>query len=286
MDVISRIDTAYQTMSKGHKAIARYVFDHYDKAAFMNVSRLAEVTGVSEATVVRFSTELGYEKYQQFQHAVWEYAKSRLTSLQRMDIGCERMERTDILNSVLNSDIDKIRSTLAAVDEDEFNRVVETIAKARRIYIIGLRSAASLASFLGYYLNLIFDDVRVVNSVSASEIFEQLYRTGEQDVVIGISFPRYSNRTVNALKYAKSKNSTVIGVTDGAMSPINATADFCLHARSDMESFVDSLVAPFSLMNALIVALGARKKDQVYQNLENLETIWKEYQVYDNADEE
>ncbi len=286
MDVISKIDAAYESMSKGHKAIARYIFENYDKAAFMNVSRLSEVTGVSEATVVRFSTELGYEKYQQFQHAVWEYAKSRLTSVQRMDIGYERMENTGILNSVLNADIDKIRSTLAAINEDEFQQVVETIAKARRIYIIGLRSAASLASFLGYYLNLIFDDVRTVSSVSTTDIFDQLYRVGAEDVVIGISFPRYSQRTVNALKYAKSKGGTVIGVTDGAMSPIHDTADHCLLARSDMESFVDSLVAPFSLMNALIVALGAQKKEQVYKNLENLETIWKEYQVYDNADEE
>ena len=286
MDVISKIDAIYDTMSKGHKMIARYVFDNYDKAAFMNVSQLSEATGVSEATVVRFSTELGYEKYQQFQRAVWEYAKSRLTSVQRMDIGYERMERVGILSSVLNADIDKIRSTLTAMDENEFNQVVETIAKAQRIYIVGLRSASSLASFLGYYLNLIFDDVRVVSSVSSTEIFDQLYRIGAQDVVIGISFPRYSQRTVNALKYAKSRGGTVVGVTDGAMSPINETADFCLLARSDMESFVDSLVAPFSLMNALIVALGARKKEQVYQNLQNLEAIWKEYQVYDNADEE
>ncbi len=286
MDVISRIDAAFDRMSKGHKAIARYVLENYDKAAFMNVSQLSDVTGVSEATVVRFSTELGYEKYQMFQKAVLEYAKSRLTSVQRMDIAHERMENKGILSSVLNSDIDKIRSTLAAVDEAEFQQAVETIAKARRIYIVGLRSASALAGFLGYYLNLIFDDVRVVNSASASEIFDQLYRISEKDVVIGISFPRYSNRTINALKYAKSKGGTVVGVTDGSMSPITETADYCLFARSDMESFVDSLVAPFSLMNALIVALGASKKEEVYQNLQNLEDIWKEYKIYENADEE
>lgn len=241
---------------------------------------------MSEATVVRFSTELGYEKYQQFQKAVLEYAKSRLTSVQRMDIAYERMENDGILKSVLNSDIDKIRSTLAAMDEMEFDRAVDAIAGARRVYIVGLRSAASLAGFLGYYLNLIFDDVRVVSSISAGEIFDQLYRVSSEDVVIGISFPRYSMRTINALKYAKSKGGTVIGVTDGALSPITETADYCLLARSDMESFVDSLVAPFSLMNALIVALGARKKEEVYQNLENLEDIWKEYKIYENADKE
>lgn len=250
----------------------------------MNVNQLSEVTGVSEATVVRFSTELGYEKYQQFQKAVLEYAKSRLTSVQRMDIAYERMENDGILKSVLNSDIDKIRSTLAAMDEVEFDQAVDAIAGARRVYIVGLRSAASLAGFLGYYLNLIFDDVRVVSSISAGEIFDQLYRVSSEDVVIGISFPRYSMRTINALKYAKSKGGTVIGVTDGALSPITETSDYCLLARSDMESFVDSLVAPFSLMNALIVALGAHKKEEVYQNLENLEDIWKEYKIYENAD--
>lgn len=285
MDVISRIEAAYDKMSKGHKAISRFVLAHFEKAAFMNVSRLSEVTGVSEATVVRFSTELGYEKYQQFQKAVLEYAKTRLTSVQRMDIAYERMEKEGILTSVLNSDIDKIRSTLAAIDENEFNRAVEKIAGAHRIYIIGLGSASAPASFLGYYLNLIFDDVRVINSAGVSEIVDQLYRVSSDDVVIGISFPRYSNRTVNALKYVKSIGGTVVGVTDGAMSPIAGIADYCLLARSDMESFVDSLVAPFSLMNALIVALGACKKEKVYKNLENLESIWKQYKVYETKEE-
>lgn len=286
MDVISRIETGYDSMSKGHKTIARFVLANFDKASFMNVSRLSEVTGVSEATVVRFSNELGYEKYQQFQKAVWEYAKTRLTSVQRMDIAYERMEKEGILASVLHSDIDKIRSTLATLDEEEFNSVVNAIAGARRVYIIGLGSASALASFLGYYLNLIIDDVRVVSSVGVSEIIDQLYRVSSEDVVIGISFPRYSNRTVNALKYAKSKGGTVVGVTDGSMSPITKVADFCLLARSDMESFVDSLVAPFSLMNALIVALGASKKEEVYHNLENLETIWKEYKIYEHTRED
>ncbi len=286
MDVITKIETAYPDMSKGHKAIARFVLEHFDKAAFMNVSRLSETTGVSEATVVRFSTELGYEKYQHFQKAVWEYAKTRLDNVQRMNLSFERMEKEGILTSVLSSDIDKIRSTLSAMDEEEFNRAVNAIAKARRIYIIGLGSASALASFLGYYLNLIFEDVRVVSSVGVSEIIDQMYHVTGEDVVIGISFPRYSNRTVNALKYAKSMGGTVVGVTDGSMSPITATSDFCLLACSDMESFVDSLVAPFSLMNALIVALGASKKEEVYRNLENLESIWKEYKKYDQTKKE
>lgn len=286
MDVISRIETAYDKMSKGHKAISRYVLAHFEKAAFMNVSRLSEVSGVSEATVVRFTTELGYEKYQHFQNAVLEYAKTRLTSVQRMDIAYEKMEKEGILTSILNSDIDKIRSTLAAVNEEEFNKAVLRISGARRIYIIGLGSASALASFLGYYLNLIFDDVRVVSSVGVSEIIDQLYRVSDDDVVIGISFPRYSSRTVNALRYVKSMGAAVVGVTDGTMSPIAKIADHCLLARSDMESFVDSLVAPFSLMNALIVALGASQKEKVYRNLENLESIWKEYKTYGNISEE
>ena len=286
MDVISRITSSYGKLSKGHKKIADYVSAHYDKAAFMNVGQLASATGKSEATVVRFSTELGYEKYQLFQKAVLDYAKSKLTSVQRMDLTYDRMGGADILSSVLHADIDKIRETLANIDPAEFDGVVEKIASAKRIYVIGLRSAQAMADLLGFYLNIIFDNVKVVSSVSASEIFEQMFRVGRGDVVIGISFPRYSIRTINALKYARKMGGTVIGITDGAMSPIKENADYSLLARSGMESFLDSLVAPFSLLNALIVALGAKKREEVYRNLETLENIWHEYEVYDDAEDE
>lgn len=284
--IISTITERFDSMSKGHKAIARFVLDHYDKVAYMNVEQLSHETGVSEATVVRFSAELGYEKYQKFQHAIWEYAKSKLTSVQRMELSYGRMDTENILSGVLNSDIDKIRTTLSTIDKTEFDAIVRRIAKAKHIYIIGLRSASYLAGLLGFYLNLMFENVTVVSSVSASEIFEQLFRVDEDDVVIGISFPRYSKRTINALRYAKSKGTTVIGITDGALSPIKVNADFSLLARSDMESFVDSLVAPLSVINALIVALAAQKKDVLKKNFELLEHVWHEYDVYDNVDDE
>jgi len=284
-NIISLITERFDSLSKGHKTIARFVIEHYDKAAYMNVEQLSTVTGVSEATVVRFSAELGYEKYQKFQRDVLEYAKSKLTSLQRMDLTYGRLDAENILSGVLNSDIEKIRTTLASIDQNEFESIVDTISKARRIYIVGLRSASYLAGILAYYLNLIFNNVSVVSSVSPSEIFEQLYRIGPEDVIIGISFPRYSKRTIDALRFAKSKGVTVIGITDGVFSPIKVNADYSLLARSDMESFVDSLVAPLSVINALIVALGARNKEQVYKNFENLERIWHEYDVYDDVDE-
>ena len=284
--IISTITERFDSLSKGHKAIARFVLDHYDKVDYMNVEQLSRETGVSEATVVRFSAELGYEKYQKFQHAIWEYAKSKLTSVQRMELSYGRMDTENILSGVLNSDIDKIRTTLSTIDKTEFDTIVSRIAKAKHIYIIGLRSASYLAGLLGFYLNLMFENVTVVSSVSASEIFEQLFRVDEDDVVIGISFPRYSKRTINALRYAKSKGTTVIGITDGALSPIKVNADFSLLARSDMESFVDSLVAPLSVINALIVALAGEKKDVLKKNFELLENVWHEYDVYDNVDDD
>lgn len=283
--VISTITERFDSLSKGHKAIARFVLENYDKAAYMNVEQLSQVTGVSEATVVRFSAEMGYDKYQKFQHAVWEYAKSKLNNLQRMELTYGRLDTENILSGVLNSDIDKIRTTLAALDQKEFDTIADVISRARRIYIVGLRSASYLAGLLGFYLNLIFDNVTVVSSVSASEIFEQLYRINHEDVVIGISFPRYSKRTVNALRFAKTKGVTVIGITDGALSPIKVNADYSLLARSDMESFVDSLVAPLSVINALIVTLAARNQTELRRNFEMLEHIWLDYDVYDNVDD-
>ena len=285
-NIINHIIEKYDKLSKSHKAIARFVIENYDKAAYMNVEQLSQITGVSKATVVRFSAEMGYEKYQKFQHAVWEYAKSKLTSVQRMDLTYARLNTENILNDVLNSDIDKIRTTLSSIDQEEFEKIVDIIFKAKHIYIIGLRSASYLAGLLGFYLNLVFDKVTVVSSISASEIFEQLFRVGPEDVVIGISFPRYSKRTISALRYAKSKGVTVIGITDGVLSPIKVNADYALLARSDAESFVDSLVAPLSVINALIVALALKNKDEICQNFELLEHIWHEYDVYDDLDDD
>ncbi len=283
-NIISHITEKYDKLSKSHKAIARFVIENYDKAAYMNVEQLSQITGVSEATVVRFSSEMGYDKYQKFQHAVWEYAKSKLTSLQRMELTYSRLNTENILKDVLNSDVDKIRSTLSTIDQNEFGKIVDTICGAKHIYIVGLRSASYLAGLLGFYLNLVFDKVTVVSSISASEIFEQLFRIGENDVIIGISFPRYSKRTISALRYAKSKGATVIGITDGVLSPIKVNADYALLARSDAESFVDSLVAPLSVINALIVALALKSKDEISRNFEILEHVWHDFDVYDDLD--
>lgn len=284
MDAITKIESLYHTMSKSHKIIADFVLKNYDKAAYMNVGQLSEKTGVSEATVVRFSAEIGFEKFQLFQKSLKEYAKSKLTSLQRIDLTYDRMDSENILSSVLNSDIANIKNTLSVIESEDFNRAVDSIAKAENIYILGLRSANALATFLGFYLNLMFKNVKTVSSFSASEIFEQMFRIGKNDTVIGISFPRYSKRTINALKYAKTQGANIIAITDGPESPIAANADYSLFARSEMVSFADSLVAPLSVINALIVALGAKKKNEVYENFENLEKIWHDYEVYDNAE--
>ncbi len=284
MDIMARIGEKFDTLSKGHKQLARYIMENYDKAAFFNVSQFSEQVGVSEATVVRFAVELGYDKFQSMQRAIQEYAKTKLTSLQRMNITYDRLEGEDVLQNVLHSDIEKIRSTLSTLDHGEFHAAVHTIAEAKRIYILGVRSSASLANFLGFYLNLMFDHVKIVDTTSASEIFEQIFRIGTGDVIIGISFPRYSQRTVKALAYAKKSGATVIGITDAGTSPITQTADHCLVARSDMASFVDSLVAPLSVINALIVALGAIRKEEVYDTFGRLEHIWREYQVYDEQE--
>ena len=284
MNVINKITAAYDKMSKSHKAIARYVLENFDKAAYLNVEQLSQKTGVSEATVVRFSSELGYSKYQLFQKAVLDYAKSKLTNVQRMEAAYGRLSGTDIFEKVLNADMDKIRTTLSSHNAEIFNTALDIISGARRIYIIGLRSSAALASFMGYYFNHIFEDVHIISS-SVGDVFDDIHNITKDDVLIGISFPRYSKRTINSLHYAKKMGASVIGLTDGALSPISSIADFTLTASSDMESFVDSLVAPLSLVNAMIVALGARKKDEVSETFEKLENLWREYEVYDNADD-
>ncbi|MDK2799917.1 MAG: hypothetical protein PWP27_446 [Clostridiales bacterium] len=280
-DLISRIHSLMAEFSKGQKLIANYILNHYDKAAFMTAARLGSVVGVSESTVVRFATELGYDGYPKLQKALQELIRTKLTAVQRMEITSDRIGEQDILSTVLHSDMDKIRLTLDEIDKQDFEKIIETILKARKIYILGVRSSAALASFLGFYFNLIFDNVRLVHTTSVSEMFEQILRVGPEDVVIGISFPRYSRRTLKALQYAKDQKSKVVAITDSYLSPLVNYANHTIIARSDMASFVDSLVAPLSVINALIVALGMRKKNEVYKTFEQLEHIWDEYQVYE-----
>lgn len=273
------------TFSKGQKLIAHFILDSYDKAAFMTASKLGKTVHVSESTVVRFAAELGYDGYPSMQKALQEMIRNKLTSIQRIEVANDRMGNQDILSTVMQSDIDKIRITLEETDRDSFRQAVDAILAAHRIYILGVRSAAALADFLGFYFNLIFDNIVLVHTTSVSEIFEQLVRVGPEDVVIGISFPRYSSRTVKAMRFARDRGANVIAITDSESSPLAETATETLMAKSDMASFVDSLVAPLSLVNALIVAVGRRRNEDVEQIFANLEQIWSEYEVYEQVDE-
>ena len=279
-ELLIRIEQKYQSMSKGQKRLAEYVTQNYDKAVFLTAAKMGEVVGVSESTVVRFATQLGYKGYPGFQKALEELVRNKLNSIQRMEVTYGRISQSEILETVLQSDIDKIKLTLAGIDQKAFELAIDTILNARRIYIVGIRSCAPLASFLGFYLNLVCDNVAIVNTNSSSEIFEQLIRINEKDVIIGISFPRYSMRTLKALEFASNRKAKVITLTDSIHSPMNLYSSCNLIARSDMASIVDSLVAPLSVINALVVALCMKKQTEVIDTLETLEEIWGEYQVY------
>ena len=254
--------------------------ENYDKAVFLTAARLGEVVGVSESTVVRFATQLGYKGYPGFQKALEELVRNKLNSIQRMEVTYGRISQSEILETVLQSDIEKIKLTLTGIDQKAFELAIDTILSAKRIYVVGIRSCAPLASFLCFYLNLVCENVTAVNTNSSSEIFEQLIRINEEDVIIGISFPRYSMRTLKALEFASNRKAKVITLTDSVHSPMNLYSSCNLIARSDMASIVDSLVAPLSVINALVVALCMKKQKEVVNTLETLEQIWGEYQVY------
>lgn len=284
-DLLNQIQTAFPTFSKGQKYIAKYITDHYDKAAFMTASKLGSIVGVSESTVVRFASELGYEGYPQLQKALQEMIRNKLTSVQRMEVSSDILGGGDVLEKVCNSDIDKIRKTLAEISRADFDGAVDAIVNARKVYILGVRSAASLASFIGFYFHLILENVQLVHTVSDSEMFEQIMRVGPQDVVIAVSFPRYSNRTVKAMRFCSDRGAAGIAITDSNLSPLYQYARFNLLAKSDMASFVDSLVAPLSLINALIVSVGMKRQSDVVQTFAELEHIWDEYDVYAKTDD-
>ena len=279
-NLLTRLKTQYGTLSKGQKRLADYIMEHYDKAVFMTAARLGEEVGVSESTTVRFAAQLGYGGYPEFHRALEELVINRLNSIQRMEVAYGRMPEEKILDTVLQSDIDKIKLTLEQIDREAFRTAVEDILQAETIYVVGIRSCAPLASFLGFYLNQIFGNVKLVTTNSASEVFEQMIRISKKDVIIGISFPRYSMRTLKAMEFANNRNARVITLTDSVHSPMNLYSSCNLIARSDMASIVDSLVAPLSVINALIVALCMKKQKEVVSTLETLEEIWDEYQVY------
>lgn len=280
-DLLDKIKASMPAFSKGQRAIGSYIVNNYDKAAFMTASKLGEVTGVSESTVVRFATALGYEGYPELQIALQELIRIRLTSVQRMEVTNDRIGESDILESVLSSDMAKIRATLDGISRHDFSAASEAIVKARRIYIIGMRSSASLASFLAFNFRFMFDNVTLVQTTSGSEIFEQLLRVSKEDVVIAISFPRYSKRIINAVEFAHMQGAHIVALTDSAFSPIAAYASSGLYAKSDMASFVDSLVAPLSIINALLVDIARKKQTELQNVFSRLETIWDEYDVYD-----
>ena len=284
LDLITRIQNNMEDLSKGQKLIANFITNHYDKAAFMTAAKLGDVVGVSESTVVRFAIELGFDGYPKLQKVLQELIKSKLTSVQRIEVTSNRILEENILKSVLQSDMEKIKITMDEINQETFNRIVESILNAKKIYILGVRSSAPLASFMGFYFNLIFDNVRLVHTTSVSEMFEQIMKTSEGDVVIGISFPRYSKRTIKAMQFVRSQGATAIAITDSYDSPVAQNADMSIIARSDMASFVDSLVAPLSVINALIVAIGMRRKEHIYDTFEKLEKIWDEYQVYEKSE--
>lgn len=280
----SSIDLSEKKLSKGHKKLVKYISENYDKAAFMTASKLGETVGVSESTVVRFATEMGFKGYPELQKELQQMIKSKLTAVQRMEVSSNLIGEDNAIKKVLNGDVELIRDTLESVSEVEFKKAVEIINKAKRIYILGVRSSAALSSFLYFYLNPVFENVVLVDTSSGSEMFEQMFRISEEDVCVAISFPRYSKQTINALRFINDRGTKIIAITDSNVSPIAEYADTLLVAKSDMVSVVDSLVAPLSLINALIVALTFSRREEVYNNFNKLESIWDEYQVYDKSD--
>ena len=280
-DILTILEEKDPTFSKGQRRIASYITESYDKAAFMTASRLGAMVGVSESTVVRFAVELGYDGYPEMQKAMQEMVMNRLTSVQRIEVANDRIGNQDVLTKVLQADAEKLRQTSEMVSREDFKFAVEAILKARRVYVMGVRSAAPLANFAGYYLNYMFEDVRVLTVSGAGEMFENLVNISPEDVVIAFSFPRYSSATLKAAQYCRGVGATVIGITNSQLSPLAQNSDYTLIAKSDMVSLVDSLVAPLSVVNALLVALASAREKEVQLTLGTLEHVWEEYNIYE-----
>ncbi len=280
-DVLSVLKASAHTFSKGQRKIAAYITEAYDKAAFMTASKLGKTVGVSESTVVRFATELGFDGYPSMQKALQEMVLNRLTSVQRIGVTSDRLGDQDVVSMVLQSDADKLRQTNETLDREAFRKSVAAILQARKIYILGARSAAVFVNFLGYYMNYMFDNVHIITTSAAGEMFEKLVNIGPEDVVIACSFPRYSAATTKSVQYCRSAGATVIGLTNTQMSPLGQNSDYVLVAKSDMVSLVDSLVAPMSVVNALVVALAAAREKELSRTFDKLERVWEEYNIYE-----
>ena len=284
-DFLSNLQKKLHTFSKGQRSIAGFILEAYGKAAFMTAAKLGETVGVSESTVVRFAVELGYDGYPNMQKAMQEMVLNRLTSVQRIGVTNNRIGDQDVVSMVLQEDAERLRHTAEMVDRSAFRSAVQTLIRARRIYILGVRSTSALAKFLGYYLNYMFDNVHVVTTSGTGEMFEKLVGIGAGDVVVAFSFPRYSTSTLKGTQYCRSVGAKVIGITNSGVSPLAESCDYVLVAKSDMVSMVDSLVAPMSVVNALIVALAAEKEQNLAQTFDTLERVWEEYNVYEKRNE-
>ena len=280
-DILTILQEKAPGFSKGQRRIAQYITESYDKAAFMTANRLGKTVGVSESTVVRFAVDLGFDGYPSMQKAMQEMVLNRLTSVQRIEVANDRIGDQDVISMVLHSDMEKLRQTEETIDRSQFTDAVNAILKAKRVFILGVRSVAPLANFLGYYLNYMLNNVHVVSGFSAGEMFEKIVSVNSDDVVIAFSFPRYSSSTIKAAQYCRSAGATVIGFTDSRLSSLGQCCDHALIAKSDMVSLVDSLVAPLSIVNALIVAIAAKREKEISRTFANLERIWDEYNVYE-----
>ena len=280
-DILRVIEENMDGFSKGQRQIARYLLAHYDKAAYMTAAKLGSEVSVSESTVVRFVMELGYAGYPEFQKSLQDLIRTRLTSFQRMEVTNHLIGDGDVLEKVLSTNVDNLRHTLEGINRSDFRDAVEAIVKAKTIYIIGVRSSAMLAGFFSYSLQMIFDNVRLIDTTAGSELFRQMMNIGEGDVLVAISFPRYSKRVIKAVEFADRAGADVIALTDSLDAPIAATARQVLVAQSDMAAYVDSLVAPLALLNAIIVAVSRAREEEVKDRLRKLESIWEEYEVYE-----
>ena len=284
-DIFEVFQERFDEFSKGQRRIAQYIMDSYDKAAFMTANKLGKTVGVSESTVVRFAVDLGFDGYPSMQKAMQEMVLNRLTSVQRIEVANNRIGNQDVVSMVLQSDMEKLRQTSETVDRGEFQAAVDAILNAKQVYIVGVRSVAPLANFLGYYLNYMFHNVRIVTASGTGEMFEQIVGVGKEDVVIAFSFPRYSAATLKAAQYCQTTGAKVIGITDNRESPLARNSDHVICAKSDMLSLVDTLVAPLSVVNALIVALAAKREKELHRTFDALERIWDQYHVYEKRDD-
>ena len=283
-DILDILKERQSTFSKGQRLIAKYIMEDYDKAAFMTANRLGKTVGVSESTVVRFAVDLGFDGYPSMQKAMQEMVLNRLTSVQRIEVANNRIGDQDVVSMVIQSDMEKLRQTGETLNRDEFSAAVNAILSAKRIYILGVRSAAPLAQFLGYYLNYMFNNVHTITGCGTSEMFEKIVGVDSRDVVVAFSFPRYSSATTKGAQYCRSTGATVIGITDNRESPLGQASDHVLCAKSDMVSLVDSLVAPLSVVNSLIVAIASKRQQELHRTFESLERIWDQYNVYEKQE--